>query len=653
MRKPLIAAVVTLLTSLAGTAVVPAPATADVVVPGQILTENTTWTADSGPYQLTGTVQIPAGVTLTIAAGAIVEAPDGLAFLVAGTLRVDGAPEAPVSLTGTGSTDLADGTGTTAVVDIDHAKVRNFGRLYGNSGGDASYSLTDSDIITTASRTDLRMYSKPVTIARNTFDDFRGFLIDSFGTDFPKVVTDNRFRGTAWPTSNPYVTSNYMREGTVTVTRNTFEPGPAHYLEVDSGGSITAHGNYWGHNDYWGTTDIDSRILDSRDDISRPTIYYQPSSVAPSAETRLLPPAPPSQVVATAGNRSATISWAPPISDGGAPVTAYSVQADGVAPVVVRNDQTSLTVSSLTNGTAYIFTVTAHSAAGASRAGTSPAVTPFGPPTPPTNVHATPGDGSATVSWDPDDPNGSSWTRFDILISPGDRQVSAYGGALYGPLEVFGLANGVDYTFRVVAHTATGRSEPSVPSAPVRPRGAPIMTGAVRAMAGERRVALTWDAADPNGSPVTGYRITADHYAGTLIATVPGDQTSHTVTGLRPGCTYRFAVTPVNSAGADAITALVSDAVVPYAKPGRVGKPDASVSGRRITLRWSTPPSNGARLSKYVIKPSKGRAVTVQARQHKLVFTKAPGRYSFTVTAYNRAGAGPASRPVTVTVKRS
>jgi hypothetical protein len=82
-------------------------------------------------------------------------------------------------------------------------------------------------------------------------------------------------------------------------------------------------------------------------------------------EVYAVPSAPgvPTEVAATAGAASATVTWGEPVFDGGAPVTSFLVTAyhDGVAmePLVVDADAGSLVVPGLATGHAYEFTVTA------------------------------------------------------------------------------------------------------------------------------------------------------------------------------------------------------------------------------------------------------------------------------------------------------
>jgi hypothetical protein len=82
------------------------------------------------------------------------------------------------------------------------------------------------------------------------------------------------------------------------------------------------------------------------------------------------PPGAPSNVIALAGDTTATLWWSPPTTDGGSPVQDYTVTAIGTSggpstTVGGLPPPTTATVRGLTNGTAYTFVVTATNSAGA------------------------------------------------------------------------------------------------------------------------------------------------------------------------------------------------------------------------------------------------------------------------------------------------
>ena len=110
-------------------------------------------------------------------------------------------------------------------------------------------------------------------------------------------------------------------------------------------------------------------------------------------------PGAPTTVAATIGNGQATVSWLAPADDGGRSITSYTVTADPGGEQCTTATL-SCTVSDLTNGTTYTFTVVASNAIGASDASDpSDEFVPATVPGVPTDVTATIGNGQATVSW--------------------------------------------------------------------------------------------------------------------------------------------------------------------------------------------------------------------------------------------------------------
>jgi subtilisin family serine protease len=138
-------------------------------------------------------------------------------------------------------------------------------------------------------------------------------------------------------------------------------------------------------------------------------------------------PGAPSGVQASAGDRSATVSWTAPVLVGGG-VSAYVVSASpGGHTATAGGGSTSTTVGGLANGTTYTFTVRATNAAGTGPASAaSNAVTPTGPPPAPAPTPA-PQPARAPVVW----------------AARADGGVVAYGAPLHGSMAGRALAHPV------------------------------------------------------------------------------------------------------------------------------------------------------------------------------------------------------------------
>lgn len=222
------------------------------------------------------------------------------------------------------------------------------------------------------------------------------------------------------------------------------------------------------------------------------------------------PPAPPSaplNVSAAAGNATALLTWTAPGNH--QPVTSYTVHdsfaSNGlpVADIQILAAAgstvvpTSTNIAGLTNGVTYQFEVLATNNLGSSPFSLpSNSVTPQAPTVPgaPTNVSASAGDASATVSWvAPVSDGGSPITSYAVSSFTGGvptgLAASVVGGG-QNTAAVNGLTNGVAYTFSVHATNAVGDSPESAQSAPVTPAAAPApdvaitMTGPSSVIAG-------------------------------------------------------------------------------------------------------------------------------------------------------------------------
>ena len=181
---------------------------------------------------------------------------------------------------------------------------------------------------------------------------------------------------------------------------------------------------------------------------------------------------------ATLGNAQATVPFTAPSSDGGSPITSYTATSSpgGITGTLSQSGSGSITVSGLTNATAYTFTVTATNAIGTSLASAaSNSVTPAVPivPDAPTDVIASSGNAQATVSYTAPSSNGGSViTSYTATSNPGNI-TAAVNQSGSGSITVPGLTNDTSYTFTVTATNAIGASVASGASNSVTPAVAP------------------------------------------------------------------------------------------------------------------------------------------------------------------------------------
>jgi alpha-tubulin suppressor-like RCC1 family protein len=227
-----------------------------------------------------------------------------------------------------------------------------------------------------------------------------------------------------------------------------------------------------------------------------------------SALTVANPPGAPTAVAAEAGNASVEVHWVAPVSDGGSPISGFSVTSSPDGKTCTTATALYCTVTDLTNGVPYTFTVKAANILGPGPASiASNGVTPALLPDVPTSVTAVAGNASVVVSWKAPASNvTSAITGYIVGSSPDGRTCSTTGTLT---CTVLGLSNGTGYTFTVRALNAVGTGPSSAPSTTVVPR-APSTYHAI----GPRRVLDTRSSAI-SGNP-TNIGLSGPFTAGTV-----------------------------------------------------------------------------------------------------------------------------------------
>src|SRR5581483_6456866 len=209
-------------------------------------------------------------------------------------------------------------------------------------------------------------------------------------------------------------TSTEIFTGAHSVPANTWTQVEVRYTATSAGGAQlflngqsqpgwTVSGNYARSNNFqrlllWNSTSGNNDF----DDVT----VAVPGAASPTA------PGAPTNVTATAGNGSASLTWSA-AAPNGSTITTYRVTpyANGVAqtPIVTGSASTNDTVTGLTNVTSYTFTVAATNGVGTGPdSAASNAVTPAAAPGPPTNVAGTAGNASVQLSWTAPSSNGGS-----------------------------------------------------------------------------------------------------------------------------------------------------------------------------------------------------------------------------------------------------
>jgi hypothetical protein len=274
---------------------------------------------------------------------------------------------------------------------------------------------------------------------------------------------------------------------------------------------------------------------------------------------------PPSSVLGVTGIPgvgSAIISWSPPISNGGSPITGYKVICipDNKRPNLAGPNDRSLEVRGLKNGIPVFFTVVALNAYGQSD---SIVLTPNTLPGMPLVTAVRGGSGIINLNWkvkqNPINPiTGYIVTLVSPLPAPQSMVlptplVTATGGSV----SISGLTNGNPYVFLVQSVASIGRSVGGLSKAviPASLPGPPTSFSGITAVASAW---LTWaPPVNTGGLPITGYTIIYSVFGVVKIVNLRL-VTSAIIRGLTNGTPYSFTIQANTSAGASIPTAPVT-----------------------------------------------------------------------------------------------
>ena len=336
----------------------------------------------------------------------------------------------------------------------------------------------------------------------------------------------------------------------------------------------------------------------------------------------------PLSLVGVPGDGQVTLSWQPPVNNGGGLPFNYYVEYSTnnstwlVAPNtnagVVPSNTTSIVVNGLTNGTGYYFRISAQNSAGSSAttAVVNSRIFPGGLASAPTLATATGGNASVTLTWQaPAITGGGTFINYQVQQLSGSTWSQATGvytlsSSTYTQI-VGGLTNGTAYSFRIAYVSNVGVGTYSYIY--VTPMTTSSAVQAIQALVSDSAVTLYWTAPASNGGQsVTGYNVeqSTDGTNYTTIATsigLPGT-TGYTVSGLTNATAYYFRITPLSVAGSGAKAVIQA---TPAAVPPPPASVSTAVSNQQIVVNWTAPSSTGGlTVSSYNIQYSPDNGTT-------------------------------------------
>jgi len=329
-----------------------------------------------------------------------------------------------------------------------------------------------------------------------------------------------------------------------------------------------------------------------------PVIFVPPpptSSGGLPAATLSFPLAAP-QIQGVGANASVNLTWA---NTKDSLRTAYRVDysADGqtwIKGLSLPPGATSVVVSNLSNGVADVFRLTPVGVAGDGISSLA-SVTPGVASQPPVNLTAQSGDSQVNLSWSPPTDSGGLKVNNYVIEQSTDGTIWAVSSSVSGTslqVNIQGLTNFTNYTFRVSAVTNFGKGIPAVLAAntsalPSAPLALHLVSTALQSLT------VGWSL--PSGvttSAVSGFKVeqSVDGTNWTTSVNASAAAQSAVLTGLTSGTTYEIRVTPVTGTGVGSSSILLA---TPGSAPGAITGLTAIPGDKKVTLVFTAPTLNG------------------------------------------------------------
>lgn len=406
---------------------------------------------------------------------------------------------------------------------------------------------------------------------------------------------------------------------------------------------------------------IQNNNYSDTDVVNQQTYYYvivakneageSPNSaeVSGTPQEPLSPPTVPTNLVATSGNQSVSITWDNILNANSYSVKRSTTSGGNFTTIASDITSTSYTDTDLTNGTTYYYVIIAKNEAGEGEESTEVSATPVqGLPSNPTNLEAVSTNKSITLTWS--SVSSASSYKIKRKIATDGEYTEIANNITETTYEDNNLTKGDKYYYVVTAVNEVGESSYSNEVMGSLEEVKPDSPTDIETIVGDKAVAITWSPIDNAESYILKRSLTQSG----PYSLVAEDITANTYTdsGLTNGTSYYYVIIAKNAKGESAPSTEIE--VV----PGTQAPTNILIEERDNTAKISWDIVEGA--STYKIKRSDTidgtytvikDGITGSSYIDNTIMNNK--RYYYVISAINAIGESPESYPVYIHIKNS
>jgi len=308
-------------------------------------------------------------------------------------------------------------------------------------------------------------------------------------------------------------------------------------------------------------------------------------------------PTSPKWPKAVSGDGYADLSWSKPDDNKGYPIIGYSIfrgaNLSNLAFLSGLGNLTHFNDTSVSNGIAYFYAISAVNDMGESPLSDIVNTTPGKPPSAPTNLTAETGYSYIVLNWDSPEDNGGFDIEFYRIYEEGIDPFSPISEVRGRSCRLDDLENGKTYVCSVSAVNGKGEGERSedifvIPGS--RPEAPSLQAESLNG-----QVSLSWSNTNDGGAPISRYRLyKVDRQGSSLEFFIETPRTKYDDLFVLNDNTYYYAVAAVNAKGEGNRSTIVS---VTPAGDGRLPGSPVNLTGEPgngyVLLSWRSSPDTG------------------------------------------------------------